>query len=144
MKHARWWVLLLIIILCEKTTKYVEKTQRKSEKTVISGICPAFSAGIKFFSKIELCRVSSIVNAHLFAKNQKKLMINLKKMPKTGFSGIFLVFSAGKIFFSKIGLHHISGIAILHLCAKNQKKLMRRSREKLVTDEQTNERTDKG
>ena len=42
----------------------------------------------------------------------------------------------------KIGLRHIFGIAILHLCAKNQQKLMSQSREKLVTDAQTNERTD--
>ena len=49
-------------------------------------------------------------------------------------------FSAGKRFFWKIGLRHILGIAILHhLCAKNQKKLMNLSREKLVTDAQTNE-----
>ena len=65
-------------------------------------------------------------------------------MPKNRFfrhiSGIF----GRKIFFSKIGLRHILGIAILHLCAKNQKKLMSRSREKLVTDGRTNERTDKG
>ena len=56
-------------------------------------------------------------------------------------SGIFPAFSAGKKFFPKIGLRHILGFAILHLCAKNQKKLMSRSREKLVTNERTNERT---
>ena len=57
---------------------------------------------------------------------------------KTGFPA----FLARKNFFSKIGLRHILGIAIMHLCAKNQKKLMSRSREKLLTDERTNERTD--
>ena len=57
---------------------------------------------------------------------------------------VFPAFSAGKIFFPKIGLRHILGIAILHLCAQNQKKLMSQSREKLVTDERTNERTNMG
>ena len=61
---------------------------------------------------------------------------------KTGFSGIFPAFSAGNESFSKIGLRHILGITILHLCAKNQEKLMIQSREKLVTNERTNERTD--
>ena len=55
---------------------------------------------------------------------------------------VFPAFSAGKNFFPRIGLGHFLGIAILHRCAKNQKKLMSQSREKLVTDERTNERTD--
>ena len=80
-----------------------------------------------------------IANTHLCAKNQKKLMKESREnVKKTGFSGIFPVFSA------EIGLRHILGIAILHLCAKNQQKLMSQSREKLVTDAQTNERTDNG
>ena len=54
---------------------------------------------------------------------------------------VFPAFSAGKKFFPKIGLRHVLGIAILHLCAKNHKKLMSQSREKLVTDGRTDERT---
>ena len=68
----------------------------------------------------------------------------LQKVQKTLFLGIFGPKLAQKIFFSKIGLRHILGITILHLCAKNQKKQMSQSREKLVTDKRTNERTDKG
>ena len=83
-----------------------------------------------------------IANTHLCAKNQKKTNEGIsRKSQKTGFSGIFPVFSAGKIFFPEIGLRHILGIAILHLCAKNHQKLMSQSREKLVTDARTNERT---
>ena len=58
-----------------------------------------------------------------------------KNGKKTGYSEVFPVFSAG------IGLSHILGIAILHLCAENHKKLMSQSREKLVTNERTNGRT---
>ena len=67
-----------------------------------------------------------------------------RKCQKNGFSGIFPTFSARNEFFPEIGLRHILGIAILHLCAKNQQKLMSQSREKLVTNERTDERTDKG
>ena len=40
--HAWWRVLLLIMLLCEKITKYEEKTQTKYAKTAISGIFPTF------------------------------------------------------------------------------------------------------
>ena len=103
------------------------------KKTAISGIFPAVSTETEFFTKIGLDHVLSIANAHLYGKNQKKLMMkSRKKCPKTGFTGIFPVFSTGSEFFSKIWLRHIFGIAILHLCAKNQQKLMSQSREKLV------------
>ena len=64
------------------------------------------------------------------------------KVQKTLFLGSFLPKFAQKKFLSKIGLRHILGITILHHCAKNQKKLMSQSREKLVTDGWTDERTD--
>ena len=70
LNHAWWWVLLLIMFLCEKTTKYKEKVRWKSAKTAISGIFPAFSAGKKFFSKIRLGHVLEVV---LNMENQKKL-----------------------------------------------------------------------
>ena len=60
---------------------------------------------------------------------------NAKKPVFQHITGIF----GRKIFFSKIGIRHFLGIAILDHCAKNQKKLMSPSREKLVTDERTNE-----
>ena len=66
----------------------------------------------------------------------------MHEFQKTLFLGIFGPKLAQKFFFSKIGLRHILGITILHQCAKNQKILMSQSREKLVTDERTNERTD--
>ena len=63
-------------------------------------------------------------------------------MPKNRFSRhISGIFGQKKSFY-KIELRHFLGIAILHLCAKNQQKLTSQSREKLVTDGQTNERTD--
>ena len=61
--------------LSEKTTKYKGKVRTKSAKTTISGIFPAFSAGNEFSSKIGLGHVLSIANAHLYGKNQKKLMM---------------------------------------------------------------------
>ena len=66
------------------------------------------------------------------------------KSKKTLFLGIFGPKLAQKNFFSKIGLRHILGITILHLFAKNHKKQMSQSREKLVTDKRTDERTDTG
>ena len=118
------------MFLSEKTTKYKEKVRTKFAKTAISGIFPE-----NFFSKIGLDHVMSIANAHLCAKNWKKLIMKSWE-------------NAKKPVFPKIGLRHILGIALLHLCAKNQKKLMSQSREKLVTDartdERTNERTDNG
>ena len=74
-------------------------------------------------------------------KIRKKLMMKSRENAK---KPVFPAFSAGKIFFLKFRLCHILCIAILHLCAKNQKKLMSQSREKLVTNERTEGRTDKG
>ena len=88
---------------------------------------PAFSTGKEFFSKIGLGHVFSIANAHLYGKNQKKLMMKFRENAK---KPVFPAFSAGNEFLPEIGLRHILGIAILHLCAKNQKKLMSQSREK--------------
>ena len=79
---------------------------------------------------------------HLHKKSEKSNEGILHKVQKTLFLGSFLPKFAQKKFLSKIGLRHILGITILHHCAKNQKKLMSQSREKLVTDERTNERTD--
>ena len=77
----------------------------------------------------------------LCQKSEKTNEAILHKVQKTLFLGSFWPKFAQKKFFSKIGLRHILGITILHHCAKNQKKLMSQSREKLVTDERTNERT---
>ena len=51
MNHAWWWVLLLVMFLSEKTTKYKEKVRTKSAITVISGIFPVISAGKIFYQK---------------------------------------------------------------------------------------------
>ena len=79
---------------------------------------------------------------HLHKKLEKSNEAILHKVHKTLFLGSFLPKFTQKKFLSKIGLRHFLGIIILYHCAKNQKILMSQSREKLVTDEQTNERTD--
>ena len=125
----------------KKTTKYKEKVQRKSAKTAISGKFPVFLAGKKFFSKNGPGHILAIINTHLCAKNQKKTNDKIsRKCQKVVFPAYFRHFRPN-FFFSKFGLRHFLGIAILHLSAKNQKKLMSQSREKLVTDERTDRRT---
>ena len=99
----------------------------------ISGI---FGRKRIFFSKIGLGHDLRIANAHLYRKNQKKLMVKSRENAQ---KPVFPEYSAGNEFFSKIGLRHIFGITILHLCAKNQEKLISQSREKLVTNGRTNE-----
>ena len=81
---------------------------------------------------------------HLHKKSEKSYEAILHKGQKTLFLGRFLPKFAQKKILSKIRLRHILGITILHHCAKNLKKLMSQSREKLVTDGRTNERTDNG
>ena len=120
-------VISLMFLCDKKTTKYVEKVQRKSAGTAISGIFPAFSARKKFFSKIRLAHVLSITKTHLQAKSQKKIMTkfrgNSKKLVFRHISGIF----GRKKIFSKIGLSHILGIANTCLSAKNWEKQMMES-----------------
>ena len=104
LNRAWWWELLSTMFLCEKTTKFKEKVQWKSAKTVISGIVPAFLAGKKIFSKIGLNHVLGIPNTHHCAKNQKKTNDEIsRKCQKTGFSGIFPAFSPGNFFSRKSG-----------------------------------------
>ena len=78
-------------------------------------------------------------------KNQKKVIMKSRENAKKKrffrhISGIF----GRKNFFSENRAPSHSGHGILHLCAKNHKKLMSQSREKLVTDARTDERTDNG
>ena len=77
------------------------------------------------------CKNSEKINDPIFHKVQKKR-----------FLAVFWPKLAQKFLFSKIGLCHISATTILHLCTKNHKIPMIQSREKLVTDERTNGRTD--
>ena len=115
----------------------------KSDENLQKRRFPAYFRHFRIF--LSLGHVFSIANAHLYGKNQKKTNDEIsRKCQKTGFSGIFPTFSAGNEFYPEIRLRHILGIAILHLCAKNLQKLMSQSREKLVTDERTDERTDNG
>ena len=108
--------------------KKLEKVQWKSTKMAISGIFPAFSAGKKFFLKIKLNHVLSIINTHLCAKNQKKLMMKSRKnAKKLVFPAYFRYFRPEKIF-SEIGLRHFLGITILHKCAKFHEKIKYSSR----------------
>ena len=92
-------------VLSEKRTKYKEKVRTKSAITAISGIFPVFSAGKKNFSKIGLGHVLSIdANAHLYGKNQKKLMIKSREnAKKPGFPAYFRHFRPEKNFFRKSG-----------------------------------------
>ena len=88
------------MILNEKITKYEEKTQTKAAKTAISGIFPAFSAGKKCFLKIGLVHNLNIVNTHLCAKIQKKLMIKPRENAKKPvFPAYFRHFRPEKYFF---------------------------------------------
>ena len=99
-----------------------DKILRKVQKTVISGIFPAFSPGKFFFRKSGSVIFWALLIRIFVQKIRKTNDESSRKCQKTGFSGIFPAFSAGKMFFPEIGLPHIFGIAILHLCAKNQKK----------------------
>ena len=66
--------------------------------------------------------VLSNPNMHLWAKNQKKLMVkSWENGQKPVFTVYFRHFRPEKNVFSKIGLRHILDIAILHLCAKFHK-----------------------
>ena len=88
----------------KRTTKYVEKVQRKSAETAISSIFPVFSAGKKFLSKIGLGHILSIINTHLCAKNQKKLMMKSREnAKKTVFPAYFRHFRLEKYVFRKSG-----------------------------------------
>ena len=109
-----------------KNEKYIEKVQWKCAKTAISGVFPVFSAGKKIFSKIGLGHILGIINTHLWAKNQKKLMMKSRENAK---KPVFPAFSAGKIHFSKIGHGHILDNAILHQCAKFHEEIWVTTRE---------------
>ena len=80
----------------------------------------------------------------LCKKSEKTNEAILHKVQKNPFLGTFWPKFAQIKFFPKIGLRHFLGTVILHHYAKNHKKLMGRSREKLVTDERTDERTNMG
>ena len=105
MKYAlKWWALILIMFLCEKTMKYKEKVRWKSAKKAISGIFPAFLAGKEFFSKIGLNHILSIANVHLYWKNQKKLMKKSRENAKKPvFPAYFRYFRPEMNFFRKSG-----------------------------------------
>ena len=129
--------------LCKKKQRNIRKKFNKNlQKWQFPAYFRHFRPEKKIFSKIGLGHVLSIANTHLYAKNQRKLMMKSRENAK---KPVFPAFSAGKKFFPKIGLRHILDIAILQLCAfKNQEKLMSQSREKLVTNERMVGRTDKG
>ena len=95
----------------------------------------------KFWKKLFSPPFRGSYPLHLHKKSEKSNEAILLEGQKTLFLGIFLPKFAQKNFLSKIGLRHILGITILHHCAKNQRILWSQSREKLVTDGQTNEQT---
>ena len=122
-------VLLLIMFLCEKTTKYEEKSRTKSAKTAISGIFPAFSAGKKFFSKIGLGHVLNIMNTHLCAKNQKKLMIKSRENAKKPvFPAYFRHFRPEKNFFEHRAPSHFRYYYFASVCKISWKNIKYSSR----------------
>ena len=87
------------------------------------------------YDPLTSCKKSENFNDWILRKSQKKLFLGhfCPIWPKTG----------QKIFFWKIRLRHIVSTIDLHHHAKNHKISSSQSREKLVTDERTNERTDK-
>ena len=88
------------MFLSEKITKCKEKVRKKYAKTAISGIFPGFSAGNEFFSKIGLGHNLGIINTHICAKNQKKLMIKSRiKAQKPVFPAYFRHFRPEMNFF---------------------------------------------
>ena len=110
------------MFLSEQTTKYKEKDRTKYAKTAISGIFPAFSAGNEFFSKIGLGHILGIINTHLCAKNQKKLMIKSReKAQKPGFPAYFRHFRPEMNFFENRAPSHFGHCHFASLCQKSEK-----------------------
>ena len=122
----------------KKTIKYVEKVQRKSAETAISGISGIFGRKKMLDSKVGLSHILGIAYTRFCAKNQEKQMMKSReKAQKPVFPAYFWHFRPEN-FFSKIGLRHILGIVILHFSAKNQKKT-----NEPISKKAGNERTDK-
>ena len=73
-------------------------------KTAISAIFPDFRPEKNIFLKIRLDDILSIVNTHLCAKNQKKLMIKSRENAKKPvFRHIYGIFGRKKYLFQKSG-----------------------------------------
>ena len=72
--HCSLYTIDTHLSLSKKSQKTNDKILRKVQKTVISGIFPAFSPGKIFFSKIGLRHILGITILHHCAKNQKILM----------------------------------------------------------------------
>ena len=73
-------------------------------------------------------------NDKILRKSQKTLFLG-QKCP-------ILAQNRPKIFFRKIGLRHFLSSMVLRLHAKNENISMSQSREKLITDERKNGRTE--
>ena len=116
----------------------------QSPKNPFLGIFGPKLAQNYFFSKNEVIHILNNVILRLCTKNQENLMNGSLTKSKNPFLGIFGPNWPKKFFFLKIGLRHILAIIILHLYTKNQKIPMIQSREKLVTDERTDGRTNTG
>ena len=99
----------------------MEKVQRKSAETAISGIFPAFSAKKKCSEILDSAKFWTLL-IRVFVQKLKKMS---RKCQKNRFfrhiSGIF----GRKKTCSKIGLPHILGITILHQCAKFHEKTIK-------------------
>ena len=113
---------LSLCFCVKKTTKYKEKVRPKSGITAISGIFLAFSAGKKFSSKIGLGHVIGIANAHLCAKNQKKLMMKSRENAKKPvFRHISGIFGRKWIFSGNRAPSHFGHCYFAPLCQKSEK-----------------------
>ena len=144
--RLRHFLGIAILHLCAKNQQKIMSQPREKQKI------RKWSKGISPKTKIRNLRRKKIFQENFFRpyirvrctlsscqKSEKTNEAILYKAQKTYFQAVFGPNLPKKNFLSKIGLRHFLGIAILHLCAKNQKKLMSQSREKLVTDERTDD-----
>ena len=132
------------MFLCEKTTKYEEKTQTKSAKTAISDTCPVLRTGKIFFLQNGFQLLFSSTNAHLCAKKLEKSNDKIsRKSQKIAFFGTFPALVTGKNFFlenpapSHFGYHHFASLC--KISEKTNEPITRKA-----SNRQTDERTDKG
>ena len=135
LNHAWWLALLLTTFLCEKKQRNIRK---KSDENLQKRRFPGFSAGKKFFSKIGLGHVLSIANAHLYGKNQKKLMMKSRENAKKPVFPVY--FRHFRNFSGNRAPSHFGHCHFASLCQKSAK--MSQSQEMLVTDRWTDQRTD--
>ena len=94
MIFRKYWKLQSIMFWVKKNKRISQESPMKMQ----NGYFRHISNRKNFFTKIRLCHVLDIPDAHICAKNQRDLWQNLQKMLKNSFSGIF---SNKKFFFER-------------------------------------------